>query len=135
MKHARYQDGMTILEALIAILILGITTTAITSLIVTGDRIAGRRTTIYTATTLAKSEIERLRAYEKSLVLPKDTLYDEVVNGVEYEVKRNWIPNDTISMNSTVLHREYSVSVTRKINQSVSVSFRTLQGYYGEPTQ
>lgn len=126
---------MTILESLIAILILGITTTAITSLIVTGDMIAGRRTTVYAATTLAKSEIERLRAYEKALVLPKDTIYDEIVNGIEYEVKRTWVPNDTISMNSSVLHREYSISVGRKINQSVSVNFRTLQGYYGEPTQ
>jgi type II secretory pathway pseudopilin PulG len=126
---------MTILESLIAMLILGITTTAVTNLIVTGDRIAGRRNAVSCATIIAKNEAERLRAYEKSLVLPKDTSYTEILNSIEFDVTRTWIKNDTVLVNSAVMHREYAITVTRKINRSVSLTFRMLQGYYGETTR
>ncbi|HMD68745.1 MAG TPA: hypothetical protein VKF42_07670, partial [Chitinivibrionales bacterium] len=67
--------GTTILEALIALLILSAITMSIVSLIVTGDRIAGRRTGVSHATTLARNEAERLRAEESAVVLQGDTTY------------------------------------------------------------
>lgn len=126
------RSGMTILEVLVAMLIVGIVITTMVNLIATGDRMAGRRHSLAGATLVAKNEAERLRAYEKSLVLPKDTAYTETYNGMDYDISRTWIKNDTLLVTSPVLHREYRITVAAKNNRSVSLTFRVLQGYYGD---
>jgi hypothetical protein len=125
---------MTVLETLVAVLILGLTTGAIVSCVVTGDRIAGRRTGLSLATLLAKSEVEKLHSYETALTLPNDTSFSSNVNGIEFDVSRTRIRvrSDTVVTDSTVYFGEYAISVKRKNNPAQAVSVRLLQGYYGE---
>lgn len=126
--HVAGPAGMTIIEALIAVLILGFTTSAIVHLLVTGDRISGRRSVISYATILAQNEAERLRSHEKSLVLPNDTLFDEPMNGIMFEVSRVRIQDKTAQID-TLPYREYAITVKRQTGPPIGVSFRLLQGY------
>lgn len=126
---------MTLVEVLIALLILGFTTAGVMRLIVTGDRIGGRRAALSYATICAKNEVERLKASETSLVLPKDTAYSDTVNGIEYDVSRVRIVSGPPRPDSIVVYQEYVISVKRKQGAPVAVSFRILQGYNGENTQ
>jgi Tfp pilus assembly protein PilV len=127
------QSGMTVLEALVAVVILGLTTTAVVSLLAVGDRIALRRSGLSQSTLLAKNEAERLRIFETSHLLPGDTLYSEVVNGIGYDVSRTRVQGDSLPRDSVVMYGEYEVSVKRKTGPALAVSFRLLQGFYGEP--
>ena len=131
---SRGQAGTTILETLVAILILGLTTSAVVSCVVTGDRIAGRRTALSYATSLARSEAEKLRSYETSMTLPNDTAYSSIINGMEFDVSRTRIRvrQDTVITDSAASYGEYSISVQRKNVPLQTVSVRLLQGYYGD---
>jgi Tfp pilus assembly protein PilV len=135
-RRRRCETGMTVLESLIAVLILGATTSAVVSLVVSGDRIAGRRAGLSAATMLAKNEVERLRVFETSAVLPNDTEYSDVVNGIAYEVSRTRVKGSPLQRaapgDSVVSFGEYAVSVKRKSGPSQEVSFRLLQGYYDQ---
>jgi Tfp pilus assembly protein PilV len=130
--------GMTVIETLVAIVILGLTTTAAVSLVAAGDRMAGRRSSLSYATIIGKNEAERLRMYETSPVVPGDTAYSAVVNGIEFDVSRTRVRvrSDSIqravSRDSAVTYGEYAVSVKRKSGLPLSVSFRLLQGFYNE---
>lgn len=128
---------MTVIETLVAMLILGLTTTAVVSLVVTGDGIAGRRSGLSYATIIAKNEAEKLRTYETSPVLPGDTAYSSFINGIGFDVSRVRVPGDSISLksDSVVMYGEYTISVKRKSGPPTAVSFRLLQGFYGEQTQ
>jgi Tfp pilus assembly protein PilV len=130
----RRESGMTVLETLIAVLVLGLTTSAIVSCIVTGDRIAGRRSGLSLATLLAKNEVEKLHSFETALILPNDTSFSSNVNGIEFDVSRTRIKvrRDTVVTDSTVYYGEYAISVKRKNVPAQAVSIRLLQGYYGE---
>jgi hypothetical protein len=137
-RHADADAGTTILESLVAVLILGLTTTAVVSLVVTGDRMAGRRTGLSYATLIGKNEAEKLRTYETSPVLPGDTAYSAVVNGVEFDVSRTRVKGGSPAhpvtlaspLDSVVMYGEYSISVKRKSGLPLAVSFRLLQGFY-----
>jgi hypothetical protein len=125
---------MTIIETLMAMLILACTTTAVLSLIVTGDRIAGRRSGLSYATMIAKNTAEQLRGYEKSAILPADTAYSDTVNGVVFRVSRARVLPGPISPDSIVPYGEYTITVERTgfPTAPLSLSFRVLQGFYGE---
>jgi hypothetical protein len=123
---------MTVLETLIAVIILGLTTTAVVSLLAVGDRMAGRRSGLSQATLLAKNEAEKLRIFERSHLLPGDTLYSAIVNGIGYDVSRTQVRPDSLPRDSALMYREYEVSVTRKSGPALALSFRLLQGFYGE---
>jgi type II secretory pathway pseudopilin PulG len=127
--------GTTILEALIALLILSAITMSIVSLIVTGDRIAGRRTGVSHATTLARNEAERLRAEESAVVLQGDTTYYDTVNGIVFEVLRTRIGDKLPPPDSVVRYQEYAISVKRMPPPGPAVSFRMLVGYNGTPVK
>jgi hypothetical protein len=138
----RQQSGTTILEALVASLILGLTTSAVVSLVVTGDKMAGRRTGLSYATLIGKNEVEKLRTYETAAVLPGDTAYSAVVNGIEFAVSRTRIHGDSLqraqrarTRDSAVMYGEYAISVKRTLGLPVAVSFRCLQGFYGDQSR
>jgi Tfp pilus assembly protein PilV len=128
-KNSGRVSGMTIVEAMVAMVILSFTMAAVVHLIVTGDRISGRRSGLSYATILAQSEAERLRSYEKSLVLPNDTLYTQTTNGIGFTVSRKRIQNTT-GIIDTLSYREYAV-VVKRIGGIVplTLSFRLLQGF------
>jgi hypothetical protein len=128
--------GMTILEAIIALCILGFTTAAVFSLVVTGDRIAGRRTGVSYASIIAANEAERLKNFQTSPVLPNDTAYSDTVNGLTYEVTRTRIHRDLLPADTVVLYQEFAVSVKRTIpGPGPLVTLRLLQGYLNDKTQ
>jgi type II secretory pathway pseudopilin PulG len=134
--RCRRTAGMTIVEVLIALFILSAITSAVVSLIVTGDRIAGRRTGVSYATTIAKNEAERIRSSESASVLPGDTVYSDTVNGIEFEVSRTLIGgNVPPPRDSVILYQEYAVSVKRKLGSGLGFTFRMLQGYNGIATR
>jgi hypothetical protein len=127
--------GVTILEALIAMVILGFTTSAVIGLVVTGDRIAGRRTGVSYAAIIAANETERLKNFQTSLVPPNDTAFSDTVNGLTYEVTRTRIRRDSLPADSVILYQEFAVSVHRTPGPGPSVTLRLLQGYSNEKTQ
>jgi Tfp pilus assembly protein PilV len=135
------QSGTTILEALVAILILGLTTSAVVGLVVTGDKMAGRRSGLSYATLIGKNEAEKLRTYETAFVLPGDTEYSAVVNGIEFSVSRTRIYDSlaraqrALGRDSVITYGEYAISVKRKYGAPTAVSFRLLQGFYGNRQQ
>jgi Tfp pilus assembly protein PilV len=128
-KNSGGVSGMTIVEAMVAMVILSFTMAAVVHLIVTGDRISGRRSGLSYATILAQSEAERLRSYEKSLVLPNDTLYTQTTNGIAFTVSRKRIQNTT-GIIDTLSYREYAV-VVKRIGGIIplTISLRLLQGF------
>jgi type II secretory pathway pseudopilin PulG len=130
-------SGMTILEALIAILILGFTTSAVVSLVVTGDSIAGRRSGLSYATIIAKNEAERLRNCDASLAFPGDTTYSDTINGAEYDVTRSCVPRDSsiLLTDSLVINKEYSITVKRRLGRNLVLTFHVLQGFYGDQSR
>jgi type II secretory pathway pseudopilin PulG len=129
------RSGMTILEALIALCILGFTTSAVVGLVVTGDRIAGRRTGVSYAVIIAANEAERLKNFQTSPILPNDTTYSDTVNGLAYEVTRTRIRRDPLPADSVIVYQEFSVSVRRTLGPGPSVTLRLLQGYSNDKTQ
>jgi type II secretory pathway pseudopilin PulG len=128
-------SGMTLLEALIAICILGFTTSAVVGLVVTGDKIAGRRTGVSYAAIIAANEAERLKNFQTSLVLPSDTAYSDTVNGLTYDVTRTRIRGDSLLSDSVVLFQEFAVSVKRTPGPGPVVTLRLLQGYSNDKMQ
>jgi hypothetical protein len=128
-------QGMTIIEAIIALCILSFTTSAVIGLVVTGDKIAGRRTGVSYAAIIAANEAERLKNFQTSLVLPGDTAYSETVNGLTYEVTRTRIRRDLLPADSVVLYQEFAVSVKRAPGPGPSVTLRLLQGYNNDEPQ
>jgi prepilin-type N-terminal cleavage/methylation domain-containing protein len=126
--------GMTILEVLVALLILGFTTTAVVHLVVTGDRIAGRRSAVSYATVLAKNEAENLRTFERSPLLPNDTAYSDTVNGIEFDVVRTRVKAGLTAPDSVLYYQEFMLTVKRKTGIPLALSFRLLQGFYDVAT-
>jgi type II secretory pathway pseudopilin PulG len=129
------RSGMTILEALIALCILGFTTSAVVGLVVTGDRIAGRRTGVSYAVIIAANEAERLKNFQTSPVLPNDTAYSDTVNGLTYDVTRTRIHRDSLPADSIIWYQEFAVSVKRTPGPGPLVTLRLLQGYSNDKTQ
>jgi Tfp pilus assembly protein PilV len=129
------RSGMTILEAMIALFILGFTMTAVIGLVVTGDKIAGRRTGVSYATLIAANEAERLKNFQTSPVLPNDTAYSDTVNGLTYAVTRMRIRRDPLPADTIVLYQEFTVSVHRTPGPGPSVTLRLLQGYSNDKMQ
>ena len=127
--------GMTMLEALIALFILGAVIASVVGIIVTGDRIGGRRAGVSHATTIAKNEAERLRAGESGAVVPGDTAYFDTVNGIVFEVSRTRIGDRLPPPDSIIPYLEYAISVKRLPQPGPAVAFRTLVGYNGTPVR
>jgi type II secretory pathway pseudopilin PulG len=125
------RSGMTILEVLIALFILSAVTTAVIGVIVTGDKISGRRSGVSYATTIAKNEAERLRAGQSALTLPGDTAYSDTVNGIVFGVSRSRIGESILAPDSVVPYQEYAISVSRIPAPGPVVTLRVLQGYNG----
>jgi hypothetical protein len=129
------RSGLTILEALIALCILGFTMAAVVGLVVTGDKIAGRRTGVSYAVIIAANEAERLKNFQTSPVLPNDTVYSDTVNGITYDVTRTRIHRDSLPADSVIWYQEFAVSVKRTPGPGPAVTLRLLQGYSNDKTQ
>jgi type II secretory pathway pseudopilin PulG len=129
------RSGMTILEALIALCILGFTTSAVVGLVVTGDRIAGRRTGVSYAVIIAANEAERLKNFQTSPILPSDTAYSDTVNGLTYDITRTRIHRDSLPADLIIWYQEFAVSVKRTPGPGPLVTLRLLQGYSNDKTQ
>jgi hypothetical protein len=133
-RSCKKHCGMTILEVLIALFILSAVTTAVIGVIVTGDKISGRRSGISYASTIAKNEAERLRAGQSAIAIPGDTAYSDTVNGIVFAVSRVRIGASILAPDSVLPYQEYSIFVQR-IPPGPAVTLRVLQGYNGTTTQ
>ena len=126
-------SGFTVLEVLAALFILGCTLTAVMQLMVTGDRINGRRLGISYASMLASNQVETIRQQEESATLMGDTTYETSMNGIAFEVQRIRIsPPETIRPDTVINYSEFSVAVKRKNQDVTLVNFRLLQGIHGK---
>ncbi len=121
--------GFTILEVIVALFIFGCTLTAVMNLMVTGDKINGRRLVLSSATMVASNQIESIRKQEESLTIMGDTTYEETINGIVFEVRRTHIvPENDKLTDPSLPYNEYSVTVTRKNTDVPALSVRLLQG-------
>ena len=112
-----------------ALFIFGCTLTAVMNLMVTGDKINGRRTVLSGATMVASNQIESIRRQEESLTILGDTAYEETLNTIAFEVRRTRIvPENTKRTDPSLSYNEYSVIITRKNTDVPAVNVRLLQG-------
>jgi|GEM_PF-1003765 type II secretory pathway pseudopilin PulG len=131
-KSIQHKNGVTILEVIVALFVFGCALTAVMNLMVTGDKISGRRSALSGATMLASSQVEVLRQQEESIVVVEDTTYEETLNGITYEVKRMLCkPENAKLVEMPSSYNEYSVTVTRKNSETPAVQLRLLQGMAG----
>jgi len=124
--------GLTVLETLIAAVILGLVITGVISLLASGDRLWGRRNAVSQALIVAQNDVERIRAAAMRDEKAGDTVCDEEINGIQYELRRTvtgQASDPLAAEQSNPELREISISVRRKDAGAELVKFILVQGY------
>ena len=124
--------GLTVLETLIATVILGLVITGVISLLTSGDRLWGRRNAVSQALIVAQDDIERIRASAMRDEKAGDTVCDQEINGIQYELRRevtDQASDPLLAEEPNPELREISISVRRKDADAELVKFMLIQGY------
>jgi type II secretory pathway pseudopilin PulG len=124
--------GLTVLETLIAAVILGLVITGVISLLTSGDRLWGRRNALSQALIVAQNDVERIRAAAMRDEKAGDTICDEEINGIQYELQRKvteQASDPLLVEESNPELREISISVRRKDANTELAEFMLVQGY------
>lgn len=135
MRNTREEDlysraGMTIIEVMVAVVVLTTTTMFISQFLVSGDRIYGRSAHIERATRLARNEAELLKANAPIRSELEDSIYEVTVGERMYAVERKIIENeshDSLFQGFPVQEIEIRVKNDLYDEQAI-VEFRFLQG-------
>jgi type II secretory pathway pseudopilin PulG len=96
MRTCSTETAFSVLEVLLAIVVLSISTTVVLRFVLTGDILFGRNLLIENAAQLASNEIETLKAE----ALVSDTIegkeYEASLGGRKFMVARNVLPADSV---------------------------------------
>ena len=130
MRSGMDNRGITILEIMAAICILGVTFTALMQGLLVADKVSGRRAAMGYATLLASNCAEQLRGLDNALVPPPDTVMEAQVNGIAFVVSRRALV--PAAADAAGHFREYAIAVARKNQGDTLVRFRLLQGFADE---
>ncbi len=127
-KKIPTQSGVTILELMIAIFILSITSYSLFYGLRTGDTIIGKAKISGTAATLASNEAERVRNAALQNVRLQDSTYSETVSGVKYAVSRQIINASNINTENYAF-TEFEIRIAPQGTQFPPYVFKLIQGY------
>jgi Tfp pilus assembly protein PilV len=131
MKLKKDLAGFTVLEVILAIVILTIISTMLMGFLLSGDKLYSRNMLIVKAAQLARNEAELLKARSHSFEMIEDKEYEEEVGNRMFMIKRNVL--DTVMLDS--LFSGYPVeAVEIQIMEGADsekplTSFKLLQGY------
>ncbi|MBD3344591.1 MAG: hypothetical protein GF401_05975 [Chitinivibrionales bacterium] len=121
--------GLTFAEAMIAAAILGLAVTAIMGVLVTADRIRGRRDRVASTAFVVSNEAERIRKTAARWDSLNDTVYEAMVNNMTFEVNRKVIPVDPLIIQKPPYAKDIEITVRRIHEQENTKVFRMIQGY------
>lgn len=125
-RHA--QQGLTILEVMLAMAIFAACVVGIQRVMTAGDRVRGRGIQVAAATQMASNEIQRVRATAARLEVIHDTTYAQVHDGVFLELHRRVLNVDPWVREQSFESVEIQLDVYNNNDERV-VALRMLQGY------
>lgn len=127
------QSGLTLIEVIVAIALLGFSLPAIMRLVASADTMRGRGNQIASATLLVRNEVERLRRIALRKEPFNDTSYTYVRDGLEMRLERRVISDDGFGygyfdpFETELKTRQIHVAVY--LGDERLASYRLLQGY------
>jgi len=131
LHHSRTIRGVTLLEALLALVILSVATMTLAMAMQSASRIRLRGRHIAFATNIARNEIEHMRRMGTLNETITDSTWEERVNNLTFFVNRK-VLNDEFSGFGLFVEEqktaEVALSVTTATGDTVGV-WRLLQGY------
>lgn len=119
--------GFSMLEVLIALLVLSMTVVGAFSLLTTADRAAGVGKSWACAGTLAANEAERIKYATTQGDALSDTTYTDSIEGQLYEVKRTAVAGDSLGLLGSGI-QEIEILLTKKPGDKVVGKYRLLAG-------
>lgn len=124
------RSGMTLLEVLLAVVIVSMVTTVFLRFLVSGERIRGRGMLISHAAVIAGNEAERIKSAAAGTgLIITDTAYEADAGGRTFIVERRAI--ESRNSQETVIFsdcQEIEISVRKTESDSPLVRFRLIQG-------
>ncbi|MDD5675015.1 MAG: prepilin-type N-terminal cleavage/methylation domain-containing protein [Chitinivibrionales bacterium] len=127
MKNNR---GLTIVEVLVAVLVLGAATMGAMAMLRTGDRIKVRQEKLSTAALLAQNDAERIKNLAVNSIVVSDTEYEQTINGLTYSIVRSVVEPESLTENSSGKTSEAQISITPSGSEDTLARFRLIQGYF-----
>ena len=122
--------GFTLVEVLVAAVVMGTATLGVMSMLQTGDRIKARQIKLAYAAGLAQNEAERIKNIAKSSVIIADTEYEQTVNGLTFSLLRTVIEPESVAVNSTGKIQEIQISILQSGIGDTLSKFRLVQGAF-----
>jgi prepilin-type N-terminal cleavage/methylation domain-containing protein len=126
------ERGLTVLEVMLAVVVLGIVSVAVLTGIVSGDRVASKGARTRRATTLARNHAEMLqvRAQTQDGREVSDTSYEEVVDDKLFLVEHSVVDSAVRTAPGNGLRNyELEVRVIEVDRDDTLTRFRMVQGY------
>ena len=117
------QAGFTMIEVMVAAIIVACTVTAITFVIRTADRLKARALHLRAAAAIAQNSGEELRLTGPLATIAGDTIYTVMMHNVAYTCKRSLL-DTVISAGS----HEYALSIYTAADTALVREFRLRQG-------
>ena len=123
--------GFSVLEVIIAIVILTITSAILLNFLLSGDKLYSRNLLIVNAAQLAQNEAEALKAQAYSLETIEENEFEEEVGNRVYVVKRNILDSAVFdSLFSGYPIKVVEIHVMEGVDSEKPLtSFKMLQGY------
>lgn len=125
------ESGFSVLEVIIAIVILTITSAILMNFLLSGDKLHGRNLLIVNASQLAQNEAEALKAQAYSLETIEEDEFETEVGSRMYYIKRNVLDSAVFdSIFSGYPIKVVEIQVREDVgSEKPLTSFKMLQGY------
>jgi Tfp pilus assembly protein PilV len=128
-KPGRSCAGLTILEVMMATVILTIVAPIFIQFLVAGDKVRGRALTLDRAAMLARNEAERIKSASGLEEPLADSSYEESCGGALFTVERSVVERDEENLPAYLQKtQELRIVVKRAGTDSALVSLRLIQG-------
>jgi prepilin-type N-terminal cleavage/methylation domain-containing protein len=123
-------SGMTLVEVLVAMFILGVSSSMLFQLLTSGGLIRGRGYQVAAATRLAQNEAQIVRRIAASKAWLSDTSYDEVSDALALQVKRTVLRSEDVDpLAGNLVTETVRIEVFPKDREKPLATFMLLQGY------
>lgn len=127
----RTDNGFTLIEIIIAMVIFALVSVSLLSAITTADKIKSRGSSVLSASVLARNESESIKNICQLNEDLNDTTYDVTYNKKEFTIERKIIENfetDPLESQSNKI-KEVEIIISEKTKVSDQWRFKLLQGY------
>jgi Tfp pilus assembly protein PilV len=124
------KTGFTIVEVMVAVVVLGAAIIGVMAMLRTGDRIKAHQTQLAMAAGLAQNEAERIKYIAKNAINIPDTTYEQTINGLTFSVLRTVIKSDTIEDGLASKAQEIEIAIIFNGGMDTLSKFRLIQGYF-----